>query len=334
MDRPIRVATRGSRLALAQTQWVVARLQELHPDRTFEIQVFKTLGDRTQQAGTPLAEVGGKGLFTKELEDALLDGRADLAVHSLKDLPTDLPPGLTLGAVPEREEALDAVVTRDGRPLADLPPQSRVGTSSLRRGAQIRRWRPDLVCIPIRGNVETRLRKLAEGQCDALIMAAAGLRRLDLADRITHLLTPDICLPAAGQGAIGIEVRAGDGAVDALLAGLHHAATATAVRAERAFLRRVTAAAHVDPAPGAAGAPGAAPPLSGSCQVPVAAHAQIQTGQVHLQGLVALPDGSATVAWAGEAPERQAEFLGVAVAEAVLARGGLELLLQVHLPQG
>lgn len=338
------VATRGSLLALTQTRWVVGCLQELYPDVAFKLEVFRTSGDRSQAEGIPLSQVGGKGLFTKELEDALLAGQADIAVHSLKDMPTDLPAGLTLGCVPEREDPRDVVITADGRTLEQLPPGARVGTSSLRRTAQLRHYRPDLQYVPVRGNVDTRLRKLQEGQYDALVMAAAGLRRAGFADRIVQYLAPEVCLPAVGQGALAIEIRSGDPLVGELVAALNHPETALAVHAERAFLARVTAevaglgtrpdgagAPGPDAGPGP-GAPGQAPPLTGSCQTPVAAFARVHRGHIHLKGLVGLPDGSRLVAWEGEAPEGRPHALGVAVAEAVLARGGRELLRQVHGP--
>lgn len=325
------VATRGSKLALAQTHWVIGRLQALHPEVALAVSVLKTQGDQSQASGVPLHEVGGKGLFTKELEDALLEGRADLAVHSLKDLPTELPPGLALGCVPEREEPLDAVVTADGRPLEELPAGALVGTSSLRRIAQLSHYRPDLSYVPVRGNVDTRLRKLAEGQVAGLIMAAAGLRRAGFGDRITQLLPPEVCLPAAGQGALGLEIRTGDPAAGALLAGLQHPPTAIAVNAERSFLGRITG--EGDPPAGrtpSAGAPGAAPPLGASCQVPVGAFAVVHRGHIHLRGLVASTDGREVIAWEGEGPEHAPQALGRAVAEVVLERGGRALLDRVR----
>lgn len=327
------VATRGSLLALTQTRWVVARLQALHPHVAFRLEVMRTAGDRSQAAGVPLSEAGGKGLFTRELEDALLDGRADLAVHSLKDMPTDLPDGLALGCVPEREDPRDALITADGRTLDELPAGARVGTSSLRRVAQLRHYRPDLTYVPLRGNVDTRLRKLEAGQCDALVMAAAGLHRAGFTTRIAQYLSPEVCLPAVGQGALAIEIRRDDERVAALVGALGHPETAVAVAAERSFLARITAAvAAAGGAAGAgpAGAPGQAPPLAGSCQTPVAAHATLRGSHLHLRGLVALPDGSRVVAWAGEGPAARADAIGTAVAEAVLAQGGAAILRQVH----
>ncbi|MCG0238080.1 MAG: hydroxymethylbilane synthase [Firmicutes bacterium] len=355
MGKTVRVATRGSLLALSQTRWVVARLEALHPGVRFAIEIYRTQGDRTQAAGIPLSQVGGKGLFTKELEEALLDGRADLAVHSLKDMPTELPPGLTLGCIPEREDPRDVVIARDGTPLAELPPGAVVGTSSLRRLAQLRRLRPDLEYRPVRGNVDTRLRKLEEGQFDALVMAAAGLHRAGFAGRITEYLDPRVLLPAVGQGALALEIRAGDEEMARLLAPLHHLPTALAVRAERAFMARITREAQAvaglagaQPlagpeearplAPGAAavagsagpGAPGRAPALAGSCQTPVAAHARLAGDRLHLRGLVALPDGSRIAAWEAEGAPEDPEGLGTRVAEQVLALGGREVLEQIH----
>ncbi len=328
---PVIVATRGSLLALTQTRWVVAQLQQVHPDTTFELQIFKTSGDSSQAAGIPLSQVGGKGLFTKELEEALLSGQADIAVHSLKDMPTDLPAGLILGCVPPREDPRDVVITTGGRTLEELPAGARVGTSSLRRTAQLRHYRPDLLFVPVRGNVDTRLRKVQTGEYDAVVMAAAGLHRAGFADRIVQYLEPTVCLPAVGQGALAIEVRAGDETVGRLVTALDHRETAVAVEAERAFLARVTQeVAGLDTAP-QPGVTGQAPPLGGACQTPVAAHAVVHGDHLHLRGLVALPDGSSMVAWEGEAPVGKACALGVAVGEAVLAQGGGQMLRQVHL---
>jgi len=299
---PIRVATRGSLLALTQTGWVIDRLKEANPGLEFETQVFKTVGDRVLDRA--LSQIGDKGLFTKELEEALLDGRADLAVHSLKDLPSDLPPGLVLGAVPEREDPRDVVITRDGTTFADLPPGSRVGTSSLRRVAQLKARRPDLTFVPIRGNVDTRLRKLGEGQVDALVMAAAGLHRAGFADRITEYLDPEDCLPAPGQGALGIEIRADDARIGQVVGRIHHPETALAVMAERAVLAR----------------------LEGGCQVPIAAHAVVEDGWLQVEGLIAAPDGSRVIRHAAEGDAGRARSLGTQVADWLLDHGGREIL--------
>src|SRR5450432_1362062 len=259
------IASRGSQLALWQARWVAAQLQAAgHECR---IEIVKTTGDKITDVplGIVGAQTGVKGLFTKEIEEALLDGRADLAVHSLKDLPTELPEGLVLAAVPEREDARDAVV---GSPLADLPVGARVGTSSLRRAAQLRNLRPDLQVASVRGNLDTRLRKLDEGQYDAILLAAAGLKRLGWADRIAEILPADTMCPAVGQGALAIETRASGAGFDACAA-LDHPATHAAVTAERGLLRA----------------------LGGGCQVPIGAHATVEGGRLRLLGMVASPDG-------------------------------------------
>lgn len=298
----IRVATRGSLLALTQTGWVVDRLREANPDLTFETQTFKTVGDTVLDRA--LSQIGDKGLFTKELEAALLDGRADLAVHSLKDLPSELPDGLVLGCVPEREDPRDVVITRDGTAFADLPPGAQVGTSSLRRVAQLRAQRPDLNFVPIRGNVDTRLRKLSEGQVDALVMAAAGLHRAGFADRITEYLDPEYCLPAPGQGALAIEIRAADARIGQVVSRIHHMPTALEVMAERAILGR----------------------LDGGCQVPIGAHAVFDGGLLHVEGLIAATDGSRVIRYAAEGDAGRARSLGVEVADWLLDHGGREIL--------
>jgi hydroxymethylbilane synthase len=293
---PLTIASRGSQLALWQARWVGVKLSALgHECR---IEIIKTTGDKITDV--PLAKVGGKGLFTKEIEEALLDGRADLAVHSLKDLPTELPAGLTLAAVPEREDPHDAVV---GRKLADLPYGAIVGTSSLRRAAQLRRLRPDLIIESIRGNLDTRLRKLDDGQYDAIVLAAAGLKRLGWADRIAEILPPEIMCPAVGQGALAIETRASGTGWDACAA-LNHAATHSAVTAERAFLRA----------------------LGGGCQVPIGAHATVDGARLHLSGLVIAPDGSAVVNGGRDGEAAQAEQIGAELGAMLLEQGARAIL--------
>jgi hydroxymethylbilane synthase len=298
----IRVATRGSLLARTQTGHVIEALQSIHPGHTFETEIYKTVGDRVLDVA--LSQIGGKGLFTKELEEALLDGRADLAVHSLKDLPTELPEGLAVGCIPEREDPRDALVSREGQGLMALPAGAKVGTSSLRRLAQLRALRPDLQFVSIRGNVDTRLRKLNDGEVDALIMAAAGLHRAGFADRITEYLEPEVCLPAPGQGALAVEIRANDGATGQLLAPLHHFPTAQAILAERALLAK----------------------LQGGCQVPIGAYATLEGDILYLEGMIAAVDGSQVIRYAAEGPVHRARALGEQVAEALLARGGQAIL--------
>lgn len=231
--KTLKIATRQSPLALWQAEHIRARLQELHPDLTVELVKFVTQGDKILD--TPLAKIGGKGLFVKELEAALLDGRADLAVHSMKDVPMALPEGLTLAVICEREDPLDAFVSNHFEKFADLPQGARVGTSSLRRKSQILKQRPDLQIIDLRGNVGTRLSKLDDGQYDAIILASAGLKRLGLEERIRHCIEPSVSLPAVGQGALGLECRADDQEVLALIQPLLHTETDVCVRAERAF---------------------------------------------------------------------------------------------------
>lgn len=302
----VRVATRGSLLALTQTGWVVDRLRERNPGVAFETEVFKTVGDKVLDVA--LSQIGGKGLFTKELEDALLSENADMAVHSLKDMPTDLPEGLVLGCIPPREDPRDVVITVDGTKFMDLPAGSVVGTSSLRRQAQLRAHRPDLEFVPIRGNVDTRLRKLQEGQVSALVMAASGLHRAGFAERITEYLEPEFCLPAPGQGALAVEIRERDGEIGRIVASLHDPQTAVAVHAERTVLAR----------------------LEGGCQVPIGASARLSGGHIHLVGLIASPDGSRVVRYEAEGPEHGGASLGEKVAAWLLEHGGTEILASMR----
>jgi hydroxymethylbilane synthase len=291
------IASRGSQLALWQARWVAAQLSAAgHECR---IEIIKTTGDKITDV--PLAKVGTKGLFTKEIEEALLDGRAHLAVHSLKDLPTELPEGLVLAAVPQREDPRDAVV---GRKLADLPLGAKVGTSSLRRAAQLRQLRPDLQVESVRGNLDTRLRKLDEGQYDAILLAAAGLRRLGWGDRIAEILPPEQMCPAVGQGALAIETCAGfDG-----VAMLDHADTHIAVLAERAVL-------------------GA---LGGGCQVPIGAYATVSEGRVHIVAIVAAPDGTQVIRAEADGATAEASEIGARVAADLLDRGARQILQAVY----
>ena len=293
------IASRGSQLALWQARWVQSQLAALGHDSRIEI--VKTTGDKITDV--PLAKVGGKGLFTKEIEEALLDGRADLAVHSLKDLPTELPAGLVLAAVPEREDPHDAIV---GKPLAELPQGASVGTSSLRRAAQLRHLRPDLSLESVRGNLDTRLRKLDEGQYDSIVLAAAGLKRLGWAGRIAEILPASVMCPAVGQGALAIETREeGNGRIAA--AALDHPGTHQAVTAERGLLAA----------------------LGGGCQVPIGAHATVDNGRLKMVGLVASPDGSEVVDGEVEGAAEEAESLGRGLGADLLARGARRILESV-----
>lgn len=292
------IASRGSQLALWQARWVESQLTAAgHQCR---IEIIKTTGDKITDV--PLAKVGTKGLFTKEIEEALLDGRAHLAVHSLKDLPTELPEGLVLAAVPERQDPRDAVV---GKTLAALPLGAKVGTSSLRRAAQLRQLRPDLLVESVRGNLDTRLRKLDEGQYDAILLAAAGLNRLGWGNRIAELLAPDRMCPAVGQGALAIETREG---AEASVAALNHADTHTAILAERAVLNA----------------------LGGGCQVPIGAYATVAEGRIRLQAIVAAPDGTQVIRAEIEGAASEAASLGAAVAAELLERGAREILHAVY----
>lgn len=296
MSQSVRIATRKSPLALWQTRHVAEQLRRAHPGLVIEILGMSTSGDKLLD--TPLAKIGGKGLFVKELEQGLLDRHADIAVHSMKDVPVDLPQGLHLPVILERGDPRDAFISNHYPSLDALPAGACVGTSSLRRQCQLTARRPDLVIRPLRGNVNTRLGKLDAGDYDAVILAAAGLIRLGFEQRIRRRLSPEESLPAIGQGAIGIECRTDDERVDALIAPLHHADTADRVRAERALNRR----------------------LAGGCQAPIAAHAWLEDGKLQLRGLVGAPNGSSV--WRAErhAPRTQAETLGAALAEDLIAQ--------------
>ncbi|WP_446091951.1 hydroxymethylbilane synthase [Acinetobacter sp. 1124_18A] len=304
--KTLKIATRQSPLALWQAEYIRARLQELHPDLTVELVKFVTQGDKILD--TPLAKIGGKGLFVKELEAALLDGRADLAVHSMKDVPMALPEGLTLAVICEREDPLDAFVSNQFEKFADLPQGAKVGTSSLRRKSQILKQRPDLQIIDLRGNVGTRLAKLDDGQYDAIILASAGLKRLGLSERIRHCLTPDISLPAVGQGALGLECRAADQHVLALIQPLLHEETDVCVRAERAFNAY----------------------LEGGCQVPIAGYATLQNGQIHIEGRVGSADGQTLLRAELTDEASNAQQLGENLARNLLDQGAGELLKALY----
>lgn len=303
MSAVIRLGTRGSALALAQAHEVRDRLARAHGDLAaedaIEIVVIKTTGDRVQDR--TLAEIGGKGLFTKEIEDALFAGRIDVAVHSMKDVPTWLPDGLSLAAILPREDPRDALFARRGDSLAGLPAGSVVGTASLRRQAQVLLLRPDLEVVPLRGNVQTRLRKLDEGQVDATLLAIAGLRRLGMVERVTALLSPEEMLPAVAQGAIGLEIRSDDAATRARVAALDDPRSATRVAAERACLAV----------------------LDGSCRTPIAALAEfVEDDRLRLRALVCMPDGSRVERAERGGPASEAAALGREAGEALRAAAG------------
>ena len=302
MPETLRIATRKSPLALWQAEHAAAALTAAHPGLRVEIVGMTTKGDRILDA--PLAKVGGKGLFVKELEQGMLTGQADIAVHSMKDVPVDFPDGLHLAVILEREDPLDAFVSNRFESLDALPAGARVGTSSLRRQCQLAARRPDLRIEPLRGNVNTRLAKLDGGDYDAIILAAAGLIRLGFQSRIRARISPQDSLPAIGQGAIGIECRTDDPRVNTLISPLHHGDTALRVRAERAMNAR----------------------LHGGCQVPIAGHATLAGGTLHLRGLVGTPDGTRILRAEAEAPSSDPESLGAAVAAELLAQGADAIL--------
>jgi hydroxymethylbilane synthase len=297
----LRIGSRGSKLALWQAEWVAGELGRL--GQNTRIEIIRTTGDKLTEVA--LAQAGGKGLFTREIEEALLAGRIDLAVHSLKDLPTALPDGLALAAIPAREDVRDAVV---GRPLGELASGARVGTSSLRRAAQLRLLRPDLLVEPVRGNVDTRLRKLAEGRYDAIVLAVAGLRRLGWEERIAEILPLEAMLPAVGQGALAIETREGDSVARAACRPLEDMGARCAVTAERALLAA----------------------LGGGCQVPVGAYAEVSGGALSLRAVVVSPDGAQAVRDQIRGAPAEADELGRELAERLLASGAEAILAAVY----
>ncbi|ALH96654.1 hydroxymethylbilane synthase [Acinetobacter equi] len=304
--KTLKIATRQSPLALWQAEHIRARLEEMHQDLNVELVTFVTQGDKILD--TPLAKIGGKGLFVKELEAALLDGRADLAVHSMKDVPMQLPEGLTLAVICEREDPLDAFVSNTYASFNDLPLGAKVGTSSLRRKCQILTARPDLEIVDLRGNVGTRLSKLDNGQYDAIILASAGLKRLGLHERIRHTIQPDVSLPAVGQGALGLECREGDQDILNLILPLLHQETDVCVRAERAFNAY----------------------LEGGCQVPIAGYATLNHGKILMEGRVGSVDGKVLLKAELEAHPEDAVKLGEQLAQELLAQGAGELLKALH----
>ena len=306
LDNVLRIATRQSPLALWQAHYVKQRLKACHAGLRVELVPMVTRGDVILD--TPLAKVGGKGLFVKELELALLEGRADIAVHSMKDVPVDFPEGLGLVTICEREDPRDAFVSNHYDSLDALPQGSIVGTSSLRRQCQLAEYRPDLIIRSLRGNVGTRLSKLDNGEYDAIILAVAGLKRLGLESRIKAALSPEQSLPAVGQGAVGIECRLDDTRTHALLAPLNHDETAIRVQAERAMNTR----------------------LEGGCQVPIGSYAELTDGELWLRALVGAPDGSQMVRGERRGKPQDAEQLGISLAEELLDNGAREILADVY----
>ncbi len=302
----LRIATRKSPLALWQANYVSDLLKKHHPELKIELVTMVTQGDKILD--TPLAKVGGKGLFVKELETGMLEGRADIAVHSMKDVPVEFPDGLHLAVICEREDPRDAFVSNNFKTLEELPQGARLGTSSLRRQSQIAALRPDLKIVDLRGNVNTRLKKLDDGEYDAIILAAAGLKRLKFDDRITQFIGTDVCLPAIGQGAVGIECRTDDARVHNLIAPLSDSKTQIRVLAERAMNAR----------------------LQGGCQVPIAGYAEYDRGIVLLRGLVGQVDGKNIIRGEIAGPPENAEELGTVLAEDLLSRGADKILNELY----
>jgi hydroxymethylbilane synthase len=306
----LRIGTRASRLALFQANWVKEKLEQAHSRLRVTLVKIKTTGDKIQDA--PLAKIGGKGLFVKEIEEALLAKRIDLAVHSIKDIPTEFPQGLHLSAITKREDPRDAFISGEGIPLKDLLKGAKIGTSSLRRQAQLLHFRGDLQLIPLRGNLDTRLKKLKTLGLDGIVLACAGLKRLGLDEKITEILSTDISLPAIGQGALGIETRVGDEEVEESIGFLNDPDSSIAITAERAFLKR----------------------LGGGCQVPIAAFGRIVDSILQIDGLVGTIDGKRLIRHRMEGPIKQAESLGIELAEVLLMRGAKEILEEVYQRSG
>lgn len=305
MPKPIKIGTRASMLALWQANWVKSEIEKRH-GLTIELVKIKTTGDKITDV--PLAMVGGKGLFVKEIEEALLAKDVDLAVHSMKDVPTFFPEGLHLKAITRREDARDVLISRDGEKLAELPAGAKIGTSSLRRQSQLLHLRPDFNIAQLRGNLDTRLKKLSEGAYDAIILAGAGIKRLGWADRITEYIDPVVMLPAIGQGALGIETRIDDKEINSIVEFFDHPETSFAVKAERALLKR----------------------LEGGCQVPIAAHGSVKKSTLSLIALVASTDGKKIVKDVIEGSASEAETLGITLAERLLRAGAKEILEELY----
>jgi hydroxymethylbilane synthase len=306
MSRSLRIGTRGSALAIQQTQIVVDALHAAWPDLSVDVMHIRTTGDRIQDV--PLAKIGDKGLFVKEIEEALLDGRIDWAVHSVKDLPSELPNGLSVGTLAARSDPRDALVARHGLNLATLPENAVIGTSSLRRRAQLLHWRPDLAIVPVRGNVDTRLRKLETDGLDGIVVAAAGLVRMGWEGRITDIIPPEISLPAVGQGALGVEMRSDDEEAHTLFQPLTCTATQAAVTAERTFLAC----------------------LQGGCQVPIAAWATVDDSRLCLRGMISDIDGLTLLQGERWGLVHAPEQVGTVLAEELLQRGGEAILRDIY----
>lgn len=302
MKPEIKIGTRGSKLALWQANWVRSELIKSFPGLSAKIVTIKTKGDKILDV--PLAKVGGKGLFVKEIEEALIDRRIDMAVHSMKDMPADLLDGLSIGAIPEREIPCDVLISGNNILLSKLPQKARVGTSSLRRLAQIKHIRPDIVILPLRGNLDTRIKKLGSGELDAIILAAAGVKRLGLEKLITEYIKEDVMLPAVGQGALCIEIRRDDNNIAKFAASLDHSITRAVVTGERAFLKK----------------------LEGGCQIPIAGHGKAENNIFTISGLVADLEGKTIIKETLSGPLVSSESTGTALAEKLLLRGAKQLL--------
>jgi hydroxymethylbilane synthase len=310
MPFELRVGTRGSQLALYQANWVKERLREVYPDLNVTLIKIKTTGDKIQDA--PLAQIGGKALFVKEIEEALIQKRIDLAVHSMKDVPIEFPKDLHLAVITQREDPRDVLISRNGKALKDLPQKAKIGTSSLRRQAQLLHFRSDLQLVPLRGNLETRLNKLKTTDLDGIVLAMAGVKRLGLEEKITEIIPLEISLPAIGQGALGIETRIDDEKVDEQIRFLLNRDSWITVSAERAFLKK----------------------LEGGCQVPIAAFARILGTTLQIDGLVGTVDGKRLIGHHREGPMERAEGLGTELAEALMEKGAREILNEVYQRKG
>ncbi|HLA36871.1 MAG TPA: hydroxymethylbilane synthase [Candidatus Brocadiales bacterium] len=306
LRQEITIGSRGSKLALTQTNWVKAQLERLNPHRKFSVEIIHTRGDKITDVA--LFRIGGKGLFTKELEVALLEGKIDLAVHSLKDLPTELPPNLALGAIPEREDPHDLLIGEGLRGLRQLPAGARVGTSSLRRRAQIMAMRPDIEVVDLRGNLDTRLKKLKTLGLNAIIVARAGVNRLGVSQDSAHAIPYEEMLPAVGQGALAIEIRRGDKAIEAVVSPMDHVPTHQAVEAERALMLE----------------------LQGGCQVPIGAIAHVKESTMKLEAVICSLDGKRIIRDSGSGPVTRAREIGIGLAQRLLKSGGREILEEIR----
>ncbi len=310
MTREIVIGTRDSALALWQTHWVLENLSRLNPEYKFRVVEMKTQGDKILDVA--LAKIGDKGLFTKELEVAMLNGEIDMAVHSMKDMPTKLPEGLIIGAICQREEAGDVLIGRSAGSLLELPPGARVGTSSLRRRAQLLKHRPDLQIEDLRGNLNTRMAKLERQDLDAIVLAAAGVKRMGWEDRISERISFEVSLPAVGQGSVGIEIREGDQEIERIVKTLEHRESSIAITAERAMLRT----------------------LEGGCQIPIGALGKVEGDQLTLEGVVASLDGKELLRTSIAGPADQAEELGVLLAKQLLSMGADKILNSLRMEIG